>query len=114
MTDPDLAEVVRRELLLLDPARRSSAPDVAALLHPDFREHGASGRVWDRAAIAAALGADPIVSGEATDLEPVALPPRRDPADLPDRWRSRLDPQLSVGARRGQRLAAALPQGTRA
>jgi ribonuclease HI len=32
---------------------------VRALLHPDFREVGASGRVWDRESVAAALAAEP-------------------------------------------------------
>jgi hypothetical protein len=74
-TDPDLDEVVRRELLLLDPTRRAAPDDVSALLHPDFREHGASGRVWDRGAIVAALATDPAVTGDAVDLAPIALAP---------------------------------------
>lgn len=52
--DDDLAEVVRRELLLLEPGVRNDPARLLALLHPDFREHGASGRVWDRATVAAA------------------------------------------------------------
>ncbi len=46
-----MAEVIRRELLLLDPAVRCSPRDVLALLHPDFVELGASGRRWDAASI---------------------------------------------------------------
>jgi len=69
----DLAEVVRREQLLLDPGVRAAADRVQELLHPDFVEHGASGRVWNRAAVTAAPGADPEVSGEATGFSPVAL-----------------------------------------
>jgi hypothetical protein len=49
--DPDLAEVVRRELLLLEPEVRNDPARVLALVHPDFREHGASGRVWDAATV---------------------------------------------------------------
>ncbi len=49
--DPDLQDVIDRELRLHDPAVRS-APQVAGeLLDPEFREFGASGRVWDRASI---------------------------------------------------------------
>jgi hypothetical protein len=35
-TDSGLAEVLRRELLLLRPQVRTSPADVLALLHPDF------------------------------------------------------------------------------
>ncbi|SHH63582.1 hypothetical protein SAMN05443575_4231 [Jatrophihabitans endophyticus] len=68
-----LAEVVRREQQLLDPARRASPDRVRELLHPDFVEYGASGRVWDRAAIVTALSAAPDASGEATGFRPVLL-----------------------------------------
>ncbi|MEO6881184.1 MAG: DUF4440 domain-containing protein [Mycobacteriaceae bacterium] len=53
--DPDTAEVIRRELMLLDPDVRASSERVLALLHPDFVEIGASGRRWDAAGIASAL-----------------------------------------------------------
>ena len=55
---PDRAEVVKRELLLLDPAVRADLGKVRALLHPDFLEFGASGRIWDAEAIAGSLAAD--------------------------------------------------------
>ena len=55
---PDRAEVVKRELLLLDPAVRADLGKVRALLHPDFVEFGASGRIWDADAIAGSLAAD--------------------------------------------------------
>ena len=55
---PDRAEVVKRELLLLDPAVRADLGKVRALLHPDFVEFGASGRIWDAEAIAGSLAAD--------------------------------------------------------
>jgi hypothetical protein len=72
--DEDRAEVVRRELLLLDPAVRADRHRVLALLHPDFVEFGASGRVWDAGAIADALAADfEPLRGRATDLFPVSL-----------------------------------------
>jgi hypothetical protein len=73
LEDADLQEVIRREKLLLDPARRASAEDVATLLHPDFVEFGASGQVWDHASIVAALQADPGVSGEGDDFHAHAL-----------------------------------------
>ncbi|MFB7245835.1 DUF4440 domain-containing protein [Streptomyces populi] len=46
---------VENELRLLDPAVRRSPDLVAALLHPDFREFGASGQVWDRASTVVSL-----------------------------------------------------------
>jgi ribonuclease HI len=55
----DDAQVAALELRLLDPATRRSPQDVAALLHPDFLEVGASGRSWDRESMIAALRADP-------------------------------------------------------
>ena len=36
------------------------------LLHPDFTEFGASGRIWDRESVVAAMSADP---GEPTSAE---------------------------------------------
>lgn len=72
-TDEELAEVVRLERQLLDPALRAAGDRVQDLLHPDVVEYGASGRVWHRGAITAALTADPQVSGEGADFLPVAL-----------------------------------------
>ena len=71
--DPDLAEVVRLERLLLDPSVRSDDDHVTRLLHPQFREHGASGRVWDRAAVVAAMSDDAAVAGPAEDFEATRL-----------------------------------------
>lgn len=49
---------IEGELRLLDPKTRRSPELVGALLHPDFHEFGASGRIWDRASIIASLAAD--------------------------------------------------------
>nr|WP_203610872.1 nuclear transport factor 2 family protein [Streptomyces cyaneofuscatus] len=43
---------------MLDPVVRASADLLAALLHPEFREIGTSGRLWDRESIIEALTAD--------------------------------------------------------
>lgn len=70
----DLAEVVRLERELLDPDVRSSSAQTQELLHRDFVEYGASGRVvWNRAAMTAALADDPGVSGPGVDFVPVRL-----------------------------------------
>ncbi len=72
-SDPDVDEVVAKELALLRPDIRADATEVAGLLHDDFREFGASGRVWDRQSVAKALAAEPGDGGEAHDLDAVRL-----------------------------------------
>lgn len=71
----DRAEVVRREFLLLDPVVRADLGRVRALLHPDFVEFGASGRIWTAATLVEALAANsvPLGQGAAVDLIPVSL-----------------------------------------
>src|SRR5689334_23193732 len=73
----DEEQVIQRELALLRPEVRADAERVRALLHPDFVEFGASGRVWDRSSIAAVTsGIDqPITASElhATRLGPGAV-----------------------------------------
>jgi ribonuclease HI len=73
-TDADERQVIESELALLDPAVRTDATRMRALLHPDFVEFGASGRVWDRTSMAA------VTSGTverivATDFSTVRLGP---------------------------------------
>ncbi len=52
------AELRALEARLLDPAVRADPAQVRALLAPDFTEFGASGRVFDRDAIVAALASE--------------------------------------------------------
>ena len=53
---PDPVEAaIAGELRLLDPAVRSSADRIAQLLHPEFTEIGASGRLYTRPEIIAQL-----------------------------------------------------------
>jgi ribonuclease HI len=67
-------EVVERELALLDPAVRRDPRRVRALLHPDFTEYGASGRIWDRDSITAVTsGTDERIA--ATEFRTVRLGP---------------------------------------
>ena len=61
------------ELRLLDPAVRGDRAAVERLLHPDFVEFGASGRVWDRAAVLAALAAEPGAQPEVSELASAEL-----------------------------------------
>lgn len=51
----ELQRVIERELALLSFQVRRSAHQVEELLDPDFREIGASGRLWTRAEMMAAL-----------------------------------------------------------
>ena len=53
-----MAEVSALERRLLDSVGRADAAGVDALLHPDFVEVGASGRLWTRAETLAALAAE--------------------------------------------------------
>ncbi|MGN9757847.1 nuclear transport factor 2 family protein [Streptomyces sp. SD31] len=64
MTDvrtPAVEAAIEGELRLLQPEVRSSPELLGELLHPEFREFGASGRDWDRTSIIESLlaGTDP-------------------------------------------------------
>lgn len=56
--ETDAEAVARLERELLDPAVRTDASRVAALLHPDFEEIGRSGRLWGRDAIVQELSGE--------------------------------------------------------
>jgi len=72
--DGDEQQVVERELALLDPAVRRDPHRVRALLHPDFTEYGASGRIWDRDSIAAVTSGT-VERIAVTEFRPVRLGP---------------------------------------
>ncbi|MGW4168601.1 nuclear transport factor 2 family protein [Streptomyces chartreusis] len=59
---------IEGELRLLQPEVRSSPELLAELLHPQFREFGASGRYWDRPSIIESL-----VAGEDPGPRPVVV-----------------------------------------
>ncbi len=70
------AEVIQRERQLLDPEVRRQPALVRALLHPDFIEFGASGRIWDTDSIVGALASEQIPNEvTATDLLATLLSP---------------------------------------
>jgi hypothetical protein len=73
--DQALDEVIGLEMHLLDPQVRASAEAITELLHEDFREFGASGRVWDRGSIVPAVAADPGVAVTVGDVTAVRLGP---------------------------------------
>ena len=70
--DSDEREVVERELALLGPALRRDPERLRALLHPDFTEYGASGRIWDRDSITA-VTSGAVERVAATDFSAVRL-----------------------------------------
>ena len=57
--DDGFTGAVEGELRLLDPATRADPELTRPLLHPDFTEFGASGRIWDRDSIVEALAEHP-------------------------------------------------------
>jgi hypothetical protein len=65
---PAVEAALEGELRLLDPEVRRSPELVGALLHPDFHEFGASGKLWDRPSVITELilrtkpGSRPITS----------------------------------------------------
>lgn len=67
-TSPAVQAAVDGERRLLEPAVRSSPELLGKLLHPEFREFGASGRYWDRTSIVEAL-----VAGEDPGPRPVVV-----------------------------------------
>lgn len=69
MTDDDLAAVVEREQQLLDPACRANEACLRGLLHPNFREHGASGTVWTLDSVVSALPTTPDPGVHAADFQ---------------------------------------------
>jgi ribonuclease HI len=71
--DEDVAAVLRRELSLLTAEYRADPARVRSLLHPDFREFGASGRVWDRTTVAGALAPESPITARAEEVVPVRL-----------------------------------------
>ncbi len=71
--DPDVQDVIDRELLLLDPAVRHSPSTAADLLDPDFREFGASGRIWDRVSVLDRMAADDMAATAAVDITATRL-----------------------------------------
>lgn len=59
--DHDFEVVMASERQLLGPVTRGNDAAVRALLHTDFGEFGASGKVWDRESIVQATGGDTAV-----------------------------------------------------
>lgn len=62
--EADFGEVIKRELRIIDLEVRRDERLIRELLHPDFLEFGASGRVWDT---------DSIVQALITETDPQAI-----------------------------------------
>lgn len=77
-TDDDLDVVQDCERALLTGAVRGDRVSAGLLIHEDFREVGASGRVWDRERVLAMMEAEAHAGPfrvEATDMVAVGLAP---------------------------------------
>lgn len=109
--DGDIETCVRGELRLLEPIFRRS-PDAAALLDPDFREFGSSGRVWDRASVAAVLAAEDGLPPAVEDLVGTALAPDVVLVTYRTIRPGRSTLRSSVWWRRGDRWLLRFHQGT--
>lgn len=72
--DDETEAVIAAELRLLEPGTRRNGEAVRKLLHPDFREFGQSGRVWDRNSVVDAIS-DSTESITAEGIRPTRLGP---------------------------------------
>lgn len=72
-TEEACDEVIHRERQLLDPEVRRQPELVRALLHPEFVEFGASGRIWNADAIIDVLASEH-ASDEVTAIDFLAFP----------------------------------------
>jgi hypothetical protein len=75
VADDDFSGALQGELRLLDPATRADPQLTRSLLHPDFTEFGASGRIWDRDSIVEAMAADPGLPTAAEEMRGLQLAP---------------------------------------
>ncbi|MBI1351132.1 MAG: DUF4440 domain-containing protein [Actinomycetales bacterium] len=66
-------EILSAEIELLTTACRSDRRRLESLLHGDFREHGASGRVWTRDETIDTVTQAPGVAGDAGDFRSTDL-----------------------------------------
>ncbi len=74
-SDDVAAEIVALERMILDPAVRGDARRLDQLLHPDFVEIGASGRVWDRETTLGALLGSPALEADCEPISAIELTP---------------------------------------
>ena len=72
-TEEACNEVIQRERQLLDQEVRRKPDRMRALLHPEFVEFGASGRIWNVESIIDALSSEQ-TSNEITATDFLALP----------------------------------------
>jgi ribonuclease HI len=74
-SDPDFDAVIELERRLIQPEVRRDRAALMALLHEDFCEFGASGRVYDRDSIVEALLASHGSAASASDFKAARLGP---------------------------------------
>ncbi len=110
--DTDMQSVLDLELRLLDPAVRRERAAVEQLLDPDFKEVGASGRIWDKEAVIEQLEREPVERAEVQDLAAARL--ARDVVLVTYRARTpeRSSYRASVWVRHGDSWRVRFHQGT--
>jgi ribonuclease HI len=74
-TDADFTTVIELEQRLLEPRVRLDRAALEALLHDDFSEFGASGRIYDRESIIEALTGSDGASAQASGFQATRLGP---------------------------------------
>jgi hypothetical protein len=111
-SDDDFSEVIAKELALLEPATRANADAVIELLHEEFREFGASGRIWDRPAAVATLATAPGTDAHAEDMRAVRLAPDVVLLTYVARRPDRTSLRSSVWIRQGSQWRLLFHQGT--
>ncbi|GAB4100601.1 ribonuclease HI family protein [Sinomonas halotolerans] len=72
-TAQEAEAVLALEQELLDPAVRGDFGQLAYLLHPEYQEIGASGRLWGRGEVIAALVDEPVLHAEFQVLDTARL-----------------------------------------
>jgi hypothetical protein len=75
MEDDLQSQLIALELRLQSPVIRQDRGALSALLCEDFREFGASGRIWDRESIIGALSSEPAIPITCRDFECFRLAP---------------------------------------
>lgn len=110
--DQDFEAVIASERQLLDPEVRGDDAAVRALLHTDFGEFGASGKVWDRQSIVQATGGDTTDRIVAEDLRTVRLGPDAILLTYTARRRTQASLRTSVWIRTGDAWVLLHHQGT--
>lgn len=110
---PDVQAVVTAERRLLEPSVRTDRAAIDRLLHPEFTEIGASGRLWTRAEILDAMPTwEPTADLVVSDLVADALDPDTVLLTYVCSSATRRTRRSSIWRRDGERWRVRFHQGT--